>query len=353
MAGWACITCPLTGGRLMILLRHLSLILKIYKIRDQRILVREFSNLPLLLVFPLLWPLRKRIHFLINHNLQWAARDPLERFGLSMLARLGARWALFETQDFPNLGKFKIPSSENLILPHPVLNVGQTSLSARKNRGVSTIISLFKTRNDEIIGLTSRALKSPPAEGCPKGGVGAANSQSPPAEGCPKGGVGSPVVGVAGYYRAEKGIDELISMLREELPMAGILLGVPNPEAAAHLDVEKVSTASAEDYFQMISRCDVLVFNGEQNSYFYRASGPVADAAACGTAVVVPDFPMLGKQAAGIGEVFQCLETGSAGYSLPGAVQRAVENARAGKYDFEAYCQARSVEALAERLRSV
>jgi glycosyltransferase involved in cell wall biosynthesis len=155
---------------------------------------------------------------------------------------------------------------------------------------------------------------------------------------------GRPVIGVAGAYRAEKGIDELIGLLKEKLPEFGILLGVPNPDAAAHLDVETVSTASKEEYLQMISRCDVLVFNGGKNSYFYRASGPVADAAACGTAVVVPDFPMLGKQANGIGEVFQCLE------NLPGAVRAAVEKVRAGQYDFDAYCNARSAQMIANQL---
>lgn len=290
IAGWACIICPLTGGRLMILLRHFSLIFKIYKIRDQRILVREFSTLPLLLVFPLIRPLRKKIYFLIHHNIQWAMRDPLERFGLTMLARLGARWVLFETQDVPNLGKFNIPDARNLVLPHPVLSVGQTFLSAQQKYAV-------------------------------------------------------PVIGIAGYYRAEKGIDALIGLLKEKCPEFGILLGVPNPQAAAHLDVETVSTASQEDYFKMIARCDVLVFNGEKNSYFYRASGPVADAAACGTAVVVPDFPILGKQADGIGEVFQSLE------DLPAAVQRAIEKVRAGQYDFESYCAARSAQMIANQLK--
>ncbi|HKL20616.1 MAG TPA: hypothetical protein VJ904_02345 [Tichowtungia sp.] len=300
IAGWTCLTCPLTGGRLLILFRHVSLVFKTYKIRQRRMVVREFSTLPLLLVFPLLWPLRKKLYFLINHNLQWAARDPLERFGLAILARLGARWALFESRLSlrPQVSdRFGLSSEKTMVLPHPVL-------------------------------------------------------QSPPVEGCPKGGEGASVVGVAGYYRPEKGIDELVGLLKETCPEFEILLGLPNPEAAAHLDVETVSTASETDYFNMIARCDVLVFNGEKDSYFYRASGPVADAAACRTAVVAPDFPVLGKQVAGIGEVFQTLETGPAGCSLPDAVRTAVEKVRAAQYDFDAYCGARSPQALAEKLRT-
>lgn len=307
LAGWACIRCPLTGGRPMILLRHLALVFKIYKIRQRRILLREFSTLPLLLVFPLLWPLRKKLYFLINHNLQWAARDPLERFGLTMLAKMGARWALFETQNFQGLENFGIPSERNLVLPHPVLE--RFSKPWKKE--------------------------------------------------------GRPIVGVAGTYRPEKGMDELIQFLKEKFAMFGILLGIPNPEAAAHLDVETVSTGSDEDYFAMIARCDVLVQNGGRDSYFYRASGPIADAAACRTAVVAPDFPILGKQVAGIGEVFHSLDLSDSesafGYSqkkrpegkwqnMPDAVRTAVEKVRAGEYDFAAYCSARSAKALATRL---
>ena len=297
LAGWVCVTCPLTGGRLMIFLRHLLLVFKVYKTCHRQILVREFSNLPLLLVFPLLWLRRKKIYFLINHNIQWAVRDPLDRFGLSLLAKMGARWALFETQCFQGLEQFGIPSANNLVLPHPVLSVGQTFLSARKSESV-------------------------------------------------------PMVGVAGTYRAEKGMDELIGLLKKingrrdsRLPTVGILLGVPNLEAVRHLDVETVCTDSDEAYFEMVSRCDVLVFNGEKDSYFYRASGSIADAAACGTAVVAPDFPMIGKQVAGIGEVFQCLE------KLPETVEEAVASVRAGEYDFAAYGRERSVQALAEQLR--
>ena len=162
LAGWACLPVPLTGGKGMILLRHLCLVLKIYKIRRRRILLREFSTIPLLLVFPLLWPYRTKIFFLIHHNLQWAARSRTERFGMTLLAGMGARWALFETQFFQELKKYHIPDSRNLVLPHPVLSVGQTSLSAQKKEG-------------------------------------------------------HPVIGIAGYYRPEKGIDELIGLLKKTL----------------------------------------------------------------------------------------------------------------------------------------
>lgn len=293
--GWVCLPNPLAGwGRegavlwkLRVLLRHIALVFRCWgNISCPHLLIREFSTLPLLLVFPFLWPLRRKLFFLIHHNLQWAIRSGPERIGLSVLAKLGARWALFETQELDGASTFDISSPGNLVLPHPVPVEGS---KVRKNGE-------------------------------------------------------HPVIGVAGYYRPEKGMDELVRLLQEEFPMFGILLGVPNPEAVTHLSVATVSTASDAEYHDMLARCDVLVQNGTADRYFYRVSGPVADAAACGTAVVAPDFPMLGKQAAGIGEVFQTLE------DLPAAVERAVEKSRAGRYDFDVYCSARSASALANHL---
>ena len=294
---WVCLPNPVVGWgeegskvwKLGILLRHVFFVFHCWRVcRHQHVLVREFSTVPLLLVFSLLWPLRKKLVFLIHHNVQWAVRNRMERFGLMMLSRMGARWAVFETQDFSDLGKFNIPSDQNLVLPHPCDAMRQKSGRAS---------------------LSERA-----------------------------------VIGVAGYYRPEKGMDELIRLLQENFPNLGILLGVPNPEAVRHLGVEVVDTSTDDAYREMISRCDVLVQNGAEESYFYRASGPIADAAACGTAVVVPDFPIIGKQVAGIGEVFQGLE------KMPKVVRRAIEKMRNGEYDFETYCAARSAQAIAKKL---
>ncbi len=296
--GWVCLSNPLVGWgeegmirwKLGILLRHIALVFRcLEKAAASHILIREFSSVPLLLVFPFLWPMRKKLLFMLHQNIQWAAQRKSEHLALVALSKMGARWAILETQNLPSLGEFNIPSSRNLVLPHPV-------------------------------------------------------KESPPREGCPKGGVGFSAIGVVGYYRPEKGMDELVHSLQKNFPNIGILLGVPNPDAVAHLDVNVINTSTEDAYLEMISQCDVLVFNQRSDGYFYRASGPVADAAACGTAVVVPDFPILEKQVAGIGEVFQTLE------KMPRAVLCAVEKIRNGEYDFETYCAARSAQAIAKQL---
>ena len=294
---WVCIKNPLIGWMLEgsflwktgVLLRHIFLVFRCRGASWHRhILVREFSTIPLLLVFPLLWPLRHKLFFMIHHNLQWAVRSSVERFGLKTLSRMGARWAIFETQDFQGLENLNIPSPQNLVFPHPV----------------------------------------------PEKSAGKKNSSRP-------------VIGVAGCYRPEKGMDDLLRMLVKHFPDYDMVAGVPNPEAVKILSVKVVNTAADADYRSMLARCDVLVQNGERDSYFYRASGPLADAAACGTAIIAPDFPLLRHQITSpgrIGEVFQCLD------EMPAAVRKAVESARSGGYDFAGYCAARSAQAVADRL---
>jgi glycosyltransferase involved in cell wall biosynthesis len=288
-SGWVYVPNPLIGwgreGQLIwkagVLLRHLALVVHCWRAaRSPHILVREFSTIPLLLVFPMLWPLRRKLLFFIHHNLQWAVRNSAERFALRLLARLGTQWAMYEVQ--PD----RMEVDVTVLHPVPGRTAGEKSASR-------------------------------------------------------------PVIGVAGYYRPEKGMDTLLRRLTEYFPDCEIVAGVPNPDAVKIPGVRVVDTASPEDYRAMLSRCDVLVQNGEHDSYFYRASGPLADAAASGAAVVVPDFPLLRHQAlfpVPVGEVFGSPD------GMPEAVKRAVAKALAGQYDFQTYCEARSAQAVADRL---
>lgn len=287
-SGWVCVPNPLIGwgseGDLRwkagVLLRHFALVYRCWRVALRRyVLVREFSTIPLLMVFPLLWPVRRKLLFFIHHNLQWAAQSRIEKFGLNLLHRSGARFAMYEV----------CPDGlADLTVPHPV---------PRRVSGE----------------------KSPDR----------------------------PVIGVAGYYRPEKGMDGLLRLLTQQFPDCDILAGVPNPAALQIPSVKVINTAAEEDYRAMLARCDVVVQNSARDSYFYRASGPLADAAASGTAVVVPDFPLLRHQ---VMEPVQIGETFRTPDELTPAVRRAVERMRRGGYDFESYCAARTPQAVADRL---
>jgi glycosyltransferase involved in cell wall biosynthesis len=83
---------------------HARLVGEIWRRRDHDlILVREFLTALLLVVWPLIWPLRRRVYFLIN-----------------LLYRTGGRFACFETTaGCTEIGI--VPDAERfLVLPHPL-----------------------------------------------------------------------------------------------------------------------------------------------------------------------------------------------------------------------------------------
>ena len=74
--------------------RHLGLLAAAARHRRARcVLVRDFSNVPLAVLFPLVRRRRDVLLFLVNHNLQWALAGGCERAAFRLLGRLGCRFA--------------------------------------------------------------------------------------------------------------------------------------------------------------------------------------------------------------------------------------------------------------------
>lgn len=264
--------------------------------RNRTVLVREFSNIPLALVFPLLRPFRARLLFVVNHNLQWALNRPLERAAFRRLGRLGCRFVFFEIIPQDGLRRTGVDAQNCFALPHPVPDSG-----------------CRRSNPDGIL-----------------------------------------TAGVVGEYRPEKGTDELIRMLLA-LPLKKIRICVPNAAVfrrhspfATHPGVEVVDTASPDIYRQALAACDVIVLNHPSAGYEFRASGLIADAAAAQVPVIVPELPVLAAQISRPVAVGEWFKTPSC---LADALMKADQNLRAGRYRFEDYAQARTPAALAERLR--
>jgi hypothetical protein len=258
---------------LLFLVPHARLVGQLWRRREyDLIVVREFLTALLLVVWPLIWPLRRRVYFLINHNLQEAHRRRLERSVLRLLYRTGCRFACFETTaGCAEIGI--VPDAERfLVLPHPLAG----------------------------------AIVSRPA--------------TPP--------TGEPVVGVIGAMRAEKGSEAILPallQLREEgrLPVR-LVLGCPDADARATWQCrgfEVIDTSSRAAYLAALDLCDVVVLNYQRDRYLYRPSGVAADALSRGAAVVCPDFPLMRLQLsapAAVGAVFGSLD------GLPAATVRAL-----------------------------
>jgi len=272
---------------------------QVWRARDHDlVVVREFLTQVLIVVWPLLWPLRRRVYFLINHNLQEAHQRGLERVVLRVLHRTGCRFGCFETSaGFAEIGI--IPDGERfLVLPHPLVG----TIPAR-----------------------------PAAQATDE-----------------------PVVGVIGEVRAEKGSEALLEtllQLREQgrLP-ARLVLGCPQAEVRAKWQergFEIIDTGDRAAYLAALDLCDVVILNYQRERYQYRPSGVAADALARGAAVVCPDFPLMRRQLsapAEVGAVFRSHDGLAAATLLALALRPTLQDALAR------HQQARDPAALARLL---
>jgi glycosyltransferase involved in cell wall biosynthesis len=277
---------------------HARLVARLWRHGDHDlIVVREFLTALLIVVWPAIWPLRRRVYFLINHNLQEAHRRGLERLVLRLLDRSGCRFACFETTaGFAELG-IRPDRERFLVVPHPL------------------------------------------------GGACAARPAEP---------AGEPAVGVIGAVRGEKGSEAILALLlrlREagRLP-ARLVLGCPQAEVRAAWErrgFEVIDTGERPAYLAALDRCDVVVLNYQRERYEYRPSGVAADALARGAAVVCPDFPLMREQLsapATVGALFRSPD------ELAAAILRALALRPALAPALAAHRQARDARALARLL---
>lgn len=231
------------------ILTHIRLVSRLWKFRfAELIIVREFLNIPLLLVWPILYPLHKRIVFLVNHNIQYANTKRSERFALRLLTGAGARLLCLELPaGLAEIG-LKGAAEKSLILPFPL--------------GSGT----FPAHAPTLSGRPSR-------------------------------------VGVIGNFRPEKNVDPLLESLVAAVQRGQVnvevVLGCPDlayRKIWESRGVTVIDTTDYADYEAAMNTCEVIVLNYEKASYYFRHSGVIADAVSRGVSVVCPNFPLLRHQ---------------------------------------------------------
>ena len=285
-----------------LLLVHLVLAWDILRMpRDRFGLVREFLSVPTLLIWPVIWFRRRRLLFVVNHNLDSALCSPLQRLALRWLWRMGIRLLCFEsTAGLAELG-LSNDSPRAFAIPTPL---------------------------SPISSLRSSTGRQPP------------------------------VIGIVGNVRSEKGFDDLLRVMTDAVRVgkltARLLIGTGDAEVRRRcgaLGWEEVDTTRQQDYFNALSRCDLVVFNYQRSNYFFRISGVVADAISAGAFVVAPNFPGLASQISEpsrVGLTFDSVE------ELPELLNRALNLAAATPADaFQLQVASRSPARLAECLREV
>lgn len=231
-------------------LTHIRLVREVWRQeRADMVIVREFLNLPTVLVWPLLWPLRHKVIFLVNHNIQFAHISRLEGLALQILCRSGLRLLCLELPaGLAELG-LRGAAEASVKLPFP-LNVPVSKL------------------------MTAQAPES-----------------------------GRKRVGVVGNFRREKNADTLLEVLLQGMQQgildADIVLGCPDQRYRSIWEGRGVlcyDTSNYEDYLDVLSSCNVVVLNYSRDAYYFRHSGVIADAISNDVAVVCPDFPLLASQ---------------------------------------------------------
>ena len=246
----------------------------------QYVVVREFWNIPLLCFAILIFPLRGRVLFNVNHNLSCLPYH-FPR-SISLLGFLGFRFILFDGQ------------AAAQYFPRSVRNAFVFPLFPCSPRGDQEIVA-------------SSIVK-------------------------PK-----PVVAIVGDLRPEKGDPTQISEVLSSLALAArwdIRLGYRHQAhmlARLPATIRLVDTDSRSKYFELLSAADVIVVFAERGSYFCRHSGTVMDAIACGAVPLVPELPVLVSQISNpvlVGVTYQTFKELEEGISRAIALSQVVEEQR-------------------------
>lgn len=283
---------------------HLALRDRLTRRGETTLVIREFVTIPLLIAAPTIYRERDRLWFLIQHNLQSAKRRAWERRALRMLQRAGFNFLLFDDADCWRDAVGTDCLEHVAKIPFPVL---------------------------------------PPSLHRSLAGAGRRHDR--------------PVVGVIGNFRPEKNpevaLSGLIAARDSGRLRIDVLLGCSNrmlrERWASRL--ETVDTTTQEQYLDALTRCSVLVLSYNEEAYFYRSSGVIAEAVAMGVRVVCPAFPILERQ---IGDPAVV----GVSYGSEAGIVAAVEKALAlPKEEFlqarEQHLQVRGVESLAGLLRKL
>jgi hypothetical protein len=208
------------------------------------IIVREFWNIPFLIISPFLFHLRRSIFLNINHNLKNIQRKfPTS---LLLLSLIGFRFILLDGTYAKGLLPFYV--RKNFYFP-PFL-VSKTISSVYRN----------KTKKNKI------------------------------------------TIGVVGDFRLEKLEISYFLMLMKKIiknPKFNLKIGVRNKKIHSHLLAENLNIFPTENkisYQNFLASIDVLIIFASKNAYYVRHSGTIMDAITYSVIPIAPDFPVFRSQ---------------------------------------------------------
>lgn len=240
--------------------RHIAMGLRALKLTDvNTIFVFEVYNQHLLILLPLLTLMAcrgKKILISLHGNQQFAMSSLIKYLGLIYLK---IYLKLFKNLKVVNLEikddiipeKYRLPSSSQLIMPHPIISEAKPRLLLGERIHQNTQIK----------------------------------------------------IGVVGMIREDKPISKVLEKIQEYQSLSSyyyeLIIGTPFKQKPAYLDklnAKLYDTTKEADYLKVLQEIDILVIYYEKDKYYYRASGVISDAASSGCYIIASDYPAINHQ---------------------------------------------------------
>jgi len=210
------------------------------------VMVREFDNLWVLLLLPVLLAMRSRTLLNINQNFSPPLGRGIRGGALRVLVRLGFNFLWLDGE------------------------AGRADV-ARAYPGIRLITALF------------------PVTPAPHGVRRQRDADRPY------------VVGFVGYFRAEKGgVAGVVEAASALAGMQGVQVKIgfwndaqrEQAASATEAGIELANTYEPAQYHQFIAACDAVVILAERSGYYYRHSGILMDCINRGTIPICPRYPV-------------------------------------------------------------
>ena len=262
-----CLVPAIFDGRLFFLQRMMNVIgsvithfrlLKMQKeIKSHDLfIIQDFLNIPLILVWPFIFSVRRKLLFVVNHNVQRCEQSLLEYLCFKALAFFGCRFLLLEFQNERLNMPLLRDATQHLTLPFLITQ--------------ANVASNFKQKEMKV-------------------------------------------VGVIGYQRKEKQVDDLLEQVDKITSKLKLkfIVGTPNLAVLKTIknpNCELIDTTNFENYMRAIKTCDIVVFNYAPYDYYWRHSGIIAECVAEGKYVICPNFPLLRSQVSWPQPVGMCFD---------------------------------------------
>jgi len=289
--------------------RHISMALRAFRFKDvDTIFVFEIYNQHLFFSLPLLMLSGKELLIGLHGNQQLAMTHSLKYAGLLYLKQLlnfskKTKVLLFEVDDDVLSEGFRMPETSKIIIPHPIVSEATPKLEPGERLAEKAKIK----------------------------------------------------IGVVGIIRKGKPIYELLEIANdyvlahpEDFELA---IGTPldkKPEGLEKIQAVYYDTTTQDQYMNALREVDILLVHYEKDLYYYRTSGVVSDAGACGCYVIASDFPVIAHQVhwpTSIGATFSDFET------IPQLIDQAANHIRLHGQDAHwAWRKERTHEAIAKML---